>query len=117
TLFARPIDRADPRNTLPMTDDMLAPGSIPDDVMPVWISEAIVDLYGYRVGDKITLPIAATASEFLVAGVWRDYGRQFGAIQMLLSDYQKLTGDLRINTAAMWLKNDVTMEQAVDVLR
>lgn len=117
TLFSRPVDRADPRNTLPMTDDMLAPGSIPDDVMPVWISEAIVDLYGYRVGDKITLPIAATASEFLVAGVWRDYGRQFGAIQMLLSDYQKLTGDLRINTAAMWLEDGVTAEKSIDVLR
>ncbi len=117
TLFARPVDRADARNTLPMTDDMLTPGSIPSNAMPVWISEAIVDLYGYRVGDTIKLPVGAASNEFLVAGVWRDYGRQFGAIQMLLSDYQALTGDLSVNTAAMWLQPDTTSDQALAMLR
>ncbi len=117
TLFARPVDRFDPRNTLPMTDDMLAPGSIPSDAMPVWISEAIVDLYGYRVGDTIKLPLGTATNEFLVAGVWRDYGRQFGAIQMLLSDYRSLTGDLSVNTIAMWLQPSTTSDQAQAMLR
>ena len=117
TLFARPVDRFDPRNTLPMTDDMLTPGTIPNDAMPIWVSEAIVDLYGYRTGDRISLPIGASNNEFLVAGVWRDYGRQFGAIQMLLSDYQVLTGDLSVNTAAMWLRPDTTSERATAALR
>ena len=117
TLFARPVDRFDPRNTLPMTDDMLAVGSIPAEAMPVWISEAIVDLYGYRVGDTIKLPLGTATNEFLVAGVWRDYGRQFGAIQMLLSDYRALTGDLSVNTVAMWLQPDATADQALVTLR
>ena len=30
---------------------------------------------------------------FFVAGVWRDYARQSGAIQMRLADYRALTGD------------------------
>lgn len=116
-LFARLVDRADPRNTLPMTDDMLTPGTIPENVMPVWVSEAMVDLYGYKTGDRIRLPIGGASSEFLVAGVWRDYGRQFGAIQMLLADYQALTGDISVNTVAAWLQPGVTADQAIAALR
>jgi len=81
------------------------------------VSEAMVDLYGYRVGDKVTLPVGATPSEFLVAGVWRDYGRQFGAIQMQLADYQALTGDLSINTVALWVRPGVSIDVAIAGLR
>ena len=56
----------------------------------------MVDLYGYTLGTagnvadrNSPLPI------FVVAGVWRDYGRQFGAIQMRLADYQALSGDTK----------------------
>lgn len=117
TLIARPVDRTDPRNTLPMTDDMMAPASWPDGVMPVWVSEAMVDLYGYRVGEKVTLPISTTSDEFLVAGVWRDYGRQFGAIQMQLGDYQALTGDVSVNTVALWLQAGISSDAAIAKLR
>ena len=116
TLIARPVDSADPRNTLPMTDDMMA-GLLPENVMPIWVSEAMVDLYGYRVGEKVMLPIGATSNEFLVAGVWRDYGRQFGAVQMQLRDYQRLTGDLSVNTIALWLQTGVTLDEATASLR
>lgn len=117
TLIARPIDSADPRNTLPMTDDLIVPGLLPENVMPVWVSEAMVDLYGYRVGEKVTLPVGATSNEFLVAGVWRDYGRQFGAVQMQLSDYQRVTGDLSVNTVALWLRTGIILDEAIAGLR
>ncbi|MDV6347861.1 FtsX-like permease family protein [Nitrosomonas sp. Is35] len=117
TLFARPVDKADARNTLPLTDDMIASEALPENVMPVWVSEAMVDLYGYRVGEKVTLPIGAKSSEFLVAGVWRDYGRQFGAIQMQLADYQAITGDLGVNTVALWLQPGASPDAATAGLR
>jgi putative ABC transport system permease protein len=117
TLFARPVDKTDPRNTLPLTDDVIAPGSLPENVMSVWVSEAMVDLYGYRVGERVTLPVGATSSEFLVAGVWRDYGRQFGAIQIQLADYRRLTGDLSVNTVALWLQTGTTPDTAIASLR
>ena len=117
TLFARPVDRIDARNTLPLTDDRIAPGALPENVMPIWVSEAMVDLYGYRVGEKVTLPVGTTSSEFLVAGVWRDYGRQFGAVQMQLADYQRLTGDLSVNTVALWLHTGMTADAAIANLR
>lgn len=117
TLIARPIDQTDARNTLPLTDDRIAPALLPENVIPIWVSEAMVDLYGYRVGEKVTLPIGATSNEFLVAGVWRDYGRQFGAVQMQLADYQELTGDLSVNTVALWLRTGTTLDAATANLR
>lgn len=117
TLIARPIDRTDPRNTLPMTDDMITPAVLPEDVVPIWVSEAMVDLYGYGIREKVSLPIGTTSNEFLVAGVWRDYGRQFGAVQMQLADYQALTGDSSVNTMALWLQTGMTLDAAIANLR
>ncbi|MDP1557650.1 MAG: ABC transporter permease [Nitrosomonas sp.] len=117
TLIARPIDMTDPSNTLPMTDDMIAPVRLPKDVMPIWVSEAMVDLYGYTVGKRVTLPLGTAEQTFFVAGIWRDYGRQFGAVQMQLADYQTLSGDRSINTVAMWLQAGTTSAQAQTILR
>ncbi len=118
TLIARPIDQTDPRNTLPIMDDKATLELLPEKgEIPIWVSEAMVDLYGYRVGERVTLPIGTTSKEFLVAGVWRDYGRQFGAVQMQLRDYQALTGDLSVNTVAVWLQSDMTVDEAIVNLR
>ncbi len=116
-LIARPIDMIDPANTLPMTDDIIAPALLPKDAIPIWVSEAMVDLYGYTLGKRVTLPIGASPPNFIVAGVWRDYGRQFGTIQMRLADYQALSGDQKVNDAALWLRAGVTPEQAIASLK
>ena len=120
-LIARPIDSIDPRNTLPMVDDAMAPTVLPEGATPIWVSEAMVDLYGYRPGEKVSLPIGkatgAVFNEFVVAGVWRDYGRQFGAVQMQLADYQRLTGDTSVNNLAVWLGSGATLDAAMANLR
>jgi putative ABC transport system permease protein len=41
---------------------------------------------------------------FFVAGVWRDYVRQSGAIALERSDFERLTGDRRVNDLALWLQ-------------
>jgi putative ABC transport system permease protein len=112
-LIARPIDTTDPANTLPMTGEAIAPALLPKDAIPIWVSEAMVDLYGYKPGKQVALPIAVPEPTFVVAGVWRDYGRQFGAIQMRLTDYQALTKDRLVNDAALWLQNGVAPEQVI----
>jgi putative ABC transport system permease protein len=38
-----------------------------------------------------------------VAGIWRDYARQFGAIMIDQRDHQRISGDTRINDLAVWL--------------
>ena len=117
TVIARPIDRVDPANTLPMMGEAITPALLPKDAIPIWVSEAMVDLYGYTPGKRVTLPIGVSPPDFFVAGVWRDYGRQFGAIQMQLADYQALSGDQIVNDAALWLHAGVTLEQAIESLR
>jgi putative ABC transport system permease protein len=77
----------------------------------------MVDLYGYSVGMAVRLPIHGQARDAVVAGVWRDYARQFGAIQMRLADYQALTGDREINDAALWLQPSVTPAQVIATLK
>ena len=92
----------------------------------VYASEPAAALYGWRVGDRIHLPlglpVAATtpgaaaapgaaaqsaaqagAVPVRIRGIWRDYARQFGAIAIDTADYQRLTGDVRINDLALWL--------------
>lgn len=116
-LIARPINMTDPGNTLPITGEVIAPTLLPKDAIPIWVSEAIVDLYGYTLGKRVTLPIGVSATNFVVAGVWRDYGRQFGAIQMQLTDYQTLSGDQKVNDAALWLQTDVAPAQVIASLK
>lgn len=83
---------------LPLVDGTLhAPPGTP----AVWISEAVADLYGRGVGDPLQLPLNGRLHEFVVAGVWRDYARQQGAVVMELTVYRDLTGDRRINDAAI----------------
>jgi putative ABC transport system permease protein len=56
------------------------------------VSEPAQRLYGWDPGETIILPIAGR-TRFTVAGVWRDYGRQAGAVLVDEADYQRLTGD------------------------
>jgi putative ABC transport system permease protein len=102
-LVARHIDASDPEKSLPMVEELNA-SQLPRDALPVWVSEAMVDLYGHTLGKRILLPIGDGLREATVAGVWRDYARQSGAIMIRLSDYQRLSGDRDVNDASLWLR-------------
>ncbi len=67
------------------------------------MNEAIVDLYGFAPGTVIELPLAGKAVAFTVAGVWRDYARQQGAIVIERERYVALTGDATATNGALWL--------------
>ncbi|MGU3390355.1 FtsX-like permease family protein [Sphingomonas sp. M1A8_2b] len=72
---------------------LIAKGSaLPTNALPVWVSEPAQRIYGWEPDETITLPIAGR-TRFVVAGVWRDYGRQAGAVLIDEGDYQRLTGD------------------------
>lgn len=82
----------------------------------IWISEAMLDIYGWRVGQQVTLPLAGKSVELHVAGVWRDYSRQTGAIMINLDDYLRLTGDRLINDAAIDLAPGANADQVAAAL-
>ena len=97
TLVARPVHVA---SGLPLVDGALdASGT----VMPAWVSEAVLDLYGVGTGDALDLPLGGSLHRFVVAGVWRDYARQHGAVVIELEHYRAITGDLRANDAGLRL--------------
>jgi putative ABC transport system permease protein len=115
SLIARPLDRADAARKLPLTGAALAwREAMPP---PAWVSEAIVDIYGARVGGEIELPIAGQARRFVVAGVWRDYARQFGAIVVDVADYERLAGTALPTEAALWLKPGANAAEVIAQLQ
>ncbi|MGF6754252.1 FtsX-like permease family protein [Paraburkholderia sp. GAS42] len=116
-LLAREIDATDPGANLQLTGATLTPTAWRRDETPVWASEAMVDLYGYRVGQRLSLPLGEHGHTFVVAGVWRDYVRQTGALQIRLADYRQLTGDTNATDAALTLEHGVRAEQAIPALR
>ena len=96
-VLARP---GDPGATLPGTDGRSAEaGGLPR----AWVSEAVADIYRLRVGGELMLPLGARVERFRVAGVWRDYARQHGAIVIEREAYTRITGDRSANDVALWL--------------
>ncbi len=77
-------------------------GTPPAGTIPVWISEPAQRLYGWKTGQVIRLPIGQDR-RFGIAGVWRDYARQAGAIIIRSADYSRLTGDATRDEAAVTL--------------
>ena len=83
----------------------------------IWVSEAVRDIYGYRPGDVVELPLLGRNYRLAVAGVFRDYARQHGAILIDRSQYAALTGDQRVNDAAVWLAPGASRARLMQALR
>jgi putative ABC transport system permease protein len=110
SLLAR--DRATP--AFPVGDAYVRkPGEPP----AAWISEAVFDVYGYSPGTRIRIPLHGKGEAFTVVGVFRDYARQHGAIQVDRADYVALTGDRRVNDAALWLAPGTSAAAAMQAIR
>lgn len=107
-LLARPLG-GEPARTLPLVGD---PVPVPPGRVGVYVSEAVADLYGARPGmdwpalSRSFRPAAqagqAPAALFFVAGIWRDYVRQHGAIAIDSADFARITGDARASDLALW---------------
>lgn len=116
-LLARPID--DPATSLPLVGAAL---NAPPGQVPVYVSEAIVDLYGARPGSVFArlspaFASGAAAPTFFVAGVWRDYVRQSGAVLLDKRDFERLTGDRRANELQLWLAPGADAAQVQGAMR
>ncbi|WP_375271078.1 FtsX-like permease family protein [Sphingomonas sp.] len=99
TLIARPVREGARDPSLVLIDR--AP--VPAGATPIWVSEPAARLYGWTPGRAVALPIGGRSTTFRVAGVWRDYARQQGAIVIRNRDYVRLTGDRRRDEVAVTL--------------
>jgi putative ABC transport system permease protein len=88
-----------------------------DDPPEAWVSEAVAEIYGFPPGRRIALALGGENHPFVVAGVWRDYARQHGAIVIDRRVYVALTGDRRTNDAALWLARGIAPAEVADALR
>ncbi len=102
-LMTRALGPGAPVHALPLLGPALP---LPAGEVGVFASEPAAALQGWRVGDRVRLPIPgapATGVPVRVLGLWRDYARQFGAVVMDAADYRRLTGDDSVNDLALWL--------------
>ena len=98
-LIARSM--TDPAQSLPLIGELLAPQA---GVVSAFVSEPMANVYGMQAGQHFRLPLPNGRTEdVFVRGVWRDYARQHGAVVLDSADFQRLTGDVRVNDLAMWL--------------
>jgi putative ABC transport system permease protein len=119
SLIAR--DLREVSNSLPLVGVALA---VPAGQVGIYVSEAMVDLYDARPGQEfaplqqaLALTSGAQPPRFFVAGVWRDYARQFGAVMMDERDFARLTGDTRVNDLALWLTDPQRIAEVQQAVR
>ncbi len=114
SLLARPLRPGEAQPPLPFERATLNP---PPGESPAWLSEVAADLLGVVPGARVALPIGNSLHSFTVAGVWRDYARQNGAIVIDRALYVALTGDERANEAAIFLAPGARAEAVAAHLR
>jgi putative ABC transport system permease protein len=83
----------------------------------VWITEPVADLFGLHPGARVMLPLAGRSLPFTVAGVWRDYARQNGALLIDRELYIQMTGDLLVTDAGIWLLPGAGVDAVVQALQ
>ena len=106
------IARDHAEHAYPLTGSLPQPGE--GDVPPIWVSEA---LSNFEVGKTVEIPLNGKQEAFVVAGVFRDYARQHGALLIERKDYIALTGDRRANDAALWLSPGATVAETMEAVR
>ncbi|VWX62321.1 conserved membrane hypothetical protein [Burkholderiales bacterium 8X] len=120
TLISRQLED-DAARSLPLVG---AAAKVPADRIGIYVSEAVAELYGAKPGEDFE-PLAqafgkavgATGERFFVAGIWRDYVRQFGAITMRSSDFERLTGDRSVSDISLWLAPGAVESQVQAAVR
>jgi putative ABC transport system permease protein len=117
-----PVDQASSK--LPMTGAYLSTEEIQlrmaksPTLLPIWISEPLTDLYQLETGDSLTLNLdGGLKINALVAGVWRDYARQHGAIAMPQELLKQLYNhEANKRQASAWPIEGVSVEQLIKLI-
>ncbi len=121
-LLSRAIgDTASAGKVLPLVGDVLP---APSGQVAVYVSQAMADLYSARPGTQLPqlgkalgLAEKSPPASFFVAGVWRDYARQGGSIAIDRADYERLTGDAKVNDLALWLQPGANAQDVQQAIR
>ncbi len=115
-LVGRSFSSKNINEMLPLIGTNSAPlGPASSNSIQVYGSEAMVDLYGWKQGSMIASPLGGP--DWFIAGIWRDYGRQHGAIALSLDDFAKITGQASASDIAIWLAPGATSEAVIKQIK
>lgn len=78
----------------------------------VLISESLAIHHDIAIGEPIEIPTPSGVRNFAVAGIYRDYSSDRGAVMMDRQLYVTLWSDASINTLAVYLREGVDVETA-----
>jgi putative ABC transport system permease protein len=89
---------------------------VPQGEVPLWISEPASRVYHWKAGDTLTLPLPGSPKG-TVAGIWRDYARQHGAIVVDERIYTRWTGDSTRTAVSVLIAPGANIEKVIGGLR
>ena len=113
-LIAKPLNLQNPLQSVALVGMSKLPPLDNRKHLVVFGSEAMADLYGWRVGQETSLPLQAQGlSKVWVAGLYRDYGRQHGSVVLSTQDYEAITGDLSRSSMSVWIESGADTAQVI----
>lgn len=115
TVIARPVAEDSVAGLLALRG--VASGRPPAGTVPVWVSEAALDLRGLDLGREFDLPLGGRTVRASVRGIWRDYERPGGAVVVPRDVFVRMTGDERATTAALWLSEGAVVPKMEESVR
>ena len=105
-VIAKPLNLQNPMQSVALVGLSQLPPADGEKYPVVFGSEAMADVYGWRVGSKVLLPLSPQGpTQAWVAGFYRDYGRQHGSVVMSSADYEAITGDRSRTSFSVWLES------------
>lgn len=114
TLLARGMNISDPERELQILHAVRVG---PQQPPPVWISEILAGISGWRTGQVIHLPLGGQERPVTIAGIYRDYAYQEGSVSIPIQQYRVWSGDDAVNGVALWLRPGTAIPAAIHKLR
>ena len=83
----------------------------------VTISEPLSHRLKVNQGDRVTIATPLGPRSFEVAGVFYDYSRDSGIMMMQRGNFEKVWGDSRVNSVALYLRRGTDVEKMIGSIR
>lgn len=113
-LIAKPLNLQNPMQSVALVGISKLPPTDSVKHLVVFGSEAMADLYGWRVGQETSLPLQTQGlSRVWIGGLYRDYGRQHGSVVLSTQDYEAITGDRSRSSISVWIESGADTAQVI----
>jgi len=88
-------------------DPLLTETRASEEPLPAVVAEPLARRKGWKAGDSIRIDTEWGSWPLRIAAIVQDYTSERGLIYMDRDDFRKISGDARVNSIALYLKNPV----------